>query len=228
MRARRTARVALAAFLAALTWYAAVPGPADARGPMGPSRVPPDMGNRAPRSPGMGEGGREPGWRERPPAMRDRVPQRTNPAQPGRLSPEKIERWRRMSPEEQDRIRERYRQWKALPPERRERLMERTRRWRELPEGDRRYLMQRREMYRNARPEQKQAIDKFVVRWRQLPPDRRRELKSRIAEWRGLPAAERGDRMQDWSFYRRLRPDEQRVIRWYLFSEPPPPPLPRE
>ncbi len=82
-------------------------------------------------------------------------------------------------------------------------------------------------MYRNAWPEERRVIEKFFVRWRQLPPERRRALKLRIAEWRGLPAAERDERMMDWPFYSRLRPDEQRVIRWFLFSEPQPPP-PRE
>lgn len=202
MPARRAACAVLGALLAALAWHTGIPGPADAR-------------SRSDSAPG-------------PPALEREAPRGTILAQPGEVTPEKIERWRRMSPEERARIRERYRQWKALPPERRDRLVERTRRWRELPEDDRRFLRQRREMYRNAWPEEKRVIKKFFVRWRQLPPERRRTMRLRIAEWRGLPAAERDERMMDWPFYSRLRPDEQRVIRWFLFSEPPPPPPPRE
>lgn len=189
MLARRPACAVLGAFFAALTWYAAIPGPAAADG---------------------------------------RMQRGTILAQPGQVTPDKIERWRRMSPDERERIRERYRRWKVLPPERRDRLMERTRRWRELPEGDRRFLRQRREMYRNAWPEEKRVIEQFFVRWRQLPPERRRALRRHIAEWRELPAAERDEQMMGWPFYNRLQPDEQRVIRWYLFSEPHPPPPPRE
>ena len=84
-------------------------------------------------------------------------------------------------------------------------------------------LIERREMYRNAWPEQKRVIEKFFVRWRQLPPDRRLALKRQFAEWRGLPAAERDEQMMGWPFYNGLRPDEQGVIRWFLFSEPAPP-----
>jgi len=197
---------------------------------------PPVTQGRPPREPGWrerppmteGQPSREPGWRERPPAAGGRSPGGTNLTQPGQLTPEKIERWRRMSPEERERIRERYRRWKALPPERRERLLERSRRWRELPEGERRFLVERREMYRTAWPEQKRVIEKFFVRWRQLPPDRRLALKRQFAEWRGLPAAERDEQMMGWPFYNRLRPDEQRVIRWFLFSEPAPPRPPHE
>lgn len=106
--------------------------------------------------------------------------------------------------------------------------MERSRKWRELPERDRRFLRQRREIYRNAWPEEKRVIEGFFAQLRRLPPDRRRALKRRIAEWRGLPAAERDERLMDWSFYSRLAPEEQRVLQRFLFSEPPPRVPPRE
>ncbi|MGE5664525.1 MAG: DUF3106 domain-containing protein [Deltaproteobacteria bacterium] len=200
------ATLVVGACLAALALAGVAPGTADARPPSvgGPVRM------------------------ERPAGAEGRVPRGTIREQPGQVTPEKIERWRGMSPEERDRIRERYRRWKDLPPERRERLMERSRRWRELPERDRRFIRERREMYRNAWPEEKRAIDKFFVRWRQLPPEGRRTLKRRIAEWRALPASERDERLAGWSFYNSLRPEEQKVIRRFLFSEPLPPLAPRE
>lgn len=106
--------------------------------------------------------------------------------------------------------------------------MERSRRWRALPERDRRFLRERREMYRNAWPDEKRVIERFFARMRQMPPDDRRALKRRIAEWRALPAAERDERLAGWRFYSRLRPEEQKVIRRFLFSEPPQGPPPRE
>lgn len=199
------------------------PASAFGPGPREPRLREPGPRGQGPREQGPREPG--PGLRERPPAAgRDReAPRGTIVDRPGQLTPDKIERWRRMSPEERERIRERYRQWKALPPERRERLLERRERWRELPEAQRRYLAERGEMYRNAWPEQRRAIDKFFVRWRQIPPERRRALGRRIAEWRQLPAAERDEQLTGWPFYNRLRPDEQRAIRWFLFSGPPAP-----
>ena len=44
-------------------------------------------------------------------------------ARAGEITPEKLERWRSMPPEEREKIRERYRRWKSLPPERRERIL---------------------------------------------------------------------------------------------------------
>ncbi len=88
------------------------------------------------------------------------------------MTPEKLERWRTMTPAERERIRERYHRWKKLPQQQREKILERKRVWRELPEGQRRFLRQRREIYRDARPREKKAIEKFVNRWKQLPPER--------------------------------------------------------
>ncbi len=147
-------------------------------------------------------------------------------AQAGEVTPDKLERWRRMSPEERERIREKYHRWKELTPERRERILERRRKWRELPEGERSYLRQRREIYRSARPEEKQVIKGFFRRWRELPPERRQALRRKFMEWRGLPAAERYERMTNEPFYRNLSPHERQVVERFLYLEPsrtPPP-----
>jgi mRNA-degrading endonuclease RelE of RelBE toxin-antitoxin system len=139
---------------------------------------------------------------------------------PRKVPSEQLERWRRLPPEEQERIRERYRRWKELPPSERERILERSRKLRELPERDRNYIRERRDIYREAWPEEKRVIRKFVQRWKELPPAGRRILKRRIAEWRNMPVSERDEQMSEWPFYKRLSPEEQKVIRRFLFSEP--------
>ena len=106
------------------------------------------------------------------------------------ISPERLERWRAMPPEERERIRERYRRWKELPPEKRERILERHRRWRELPEEQRRYLKERRELLKDAGPEDRVVVRKFFARMRSLPPEARGAARQRIREWRSLPPGE--------------------------------------
>jgi hypothetical protein len=145
-------------------------------------------------------------------------------AQAGEVTPEKIQRWRNMTPEDRERIRERYRRWKELPPERKARILERRRRWRGLPEGQRHFLKQRREIYRNAGPQEKRAIEKFAREWRDLPPEQRRALRGRLAEWRDLPEDRRDERMMEWPFYRRFSPDERKAVSRFLFSHPSPGP----
>lgn len=140
--------------------------------------------------------------------------------QGGEVTPEKLDRWRSMTPEERERFRERYRRWEKLPPERRKSILERRQRWSELPEEQRRFLKQRREIYRNAWPEEKRAIEKFFRRWRQLPPDRRQTVRRNLAEMRVLPPSRRDERLMGWPFYRRLTPDERRAVNRFLFSEP--------
>lgn len=140
--------------------------------------------------------------------------------QVGKVTPEKYERWRNMTPEERERYRERYRRWKKLSPKRRERILERRRRWHALPEKQRRFLKERREIYRNAWPEEKRAIEKFTRRWRDLPPERRHAMRRRLSEMRDLPASERDKRLMDWQFFRRLSPSEKKAVSRFLFSKP--------
>jgi hypothetical protein len=145
-------------------------------------------------------------------------------AQEGRITPEKLERWRSMPPEKKERIRERYRWWKNLPPERRERILEQGRRWEKLPKRQQRFLRQRREIYRNAQPEEKRAIKKFFRHWRKLPHEQRHALRRDMAEMKNLSVTERDERLMSWPFYNGLSPGEQKAVNSFLFSELPPGP----
>lgn len=145
-------------------------------------------------------------------------------AQEGKITPEKLERWRSMPPEKKERIRKRYRWWKNLPPERRERILERGKRWEKLPERQRHFLRQRREIYRNAQPEEKRAIKKFFRHWRKLSHEQRHALRRDMAEMKSLSVTERDERLMRWSFYSGLAPDEQKAVNRFLFSELPPGP----
>lgn len=142
-------------------------------------------------------------------------------AQAGEITPEKIERWRRMTPDQRKRIRERYRRWKALPPERRERVLKRRRTWGALPRESRSYLRDRREIYRRGAPEERRAIRKFVRGMREMPPHRRRQLQQKIGELREIPAPDRESRMMAWPLYRRLSPAERDAVNRFLFARPP-------
>jgi len=136
------------------------------------------------------------------------------------LSPERIERWRAMSPEERERIRERYRRWQELSPEQQERIKERKRRWRELPEEQRSYLRDRRELMKDAGPEDRVVVDKFFARMHSLPEELRRATRQKIWEWRSLPPGEREEGMRSWPFYRELSGPERETLRWFLFARP--------
>jgi hypothetical protein len=136
------------------------------------------------------------------------------------VSPERLERWRAMPPEERERIRERYRRWKELPPEKRERIMERHRRWRELPEEQRRYLKERRELLKGAGPEDRAVVRKFFKRMRSLPPEARTAAREKIREGRSLPPGEREGAIRSLPFYREFTGRELDILRWFLFARP--------
>lgn len=145
-------------------------------------------------------------------------------ARPGIVTPENLERWRSMTPEEREKIRRRYHRWKDLSPERRERILERRKRWRALTEEQRRSLMQRREIYRSAPPEEKRVIEKLFHYWRGLPPERRHAMRRDLADMGNLPASDRNERLMGWPFYRRLSPGERKAITPFLFPNPQPGP----
>jgi Protein of unknown function (DUF3106) len=145
-------------------------------------------------------------------------------ARSGVVTPENLERWRSMTPEERERIRRRYHRWKELSPERRERILERRKRWRELSEEQRRSLMRRREIYRSAPPEEKRVIEKLFRYWRGLPPEQRHAARRDLADMGNLPASDRNERLMGWPFYRRLSPDERKAITPFLFPNPQPGP----
>lgn len=172
------------------------------------------------RGAGPPRGGSASGEADGGPGRRERA----RVAKAGDVTPEKLERWRSMTPEERDRYRKRYRRWKRLTPERRKRILENRRRWNNLPEEQRRFLMQRREIYRNARPEEKRSIEKFVRRWRRLPPERREAVRRNLSQIRDLPAPLRDGRLMEWPIYHRLTPDERTAVRRFLFAEPSPRP----
>lgn len=136
------------------------------------------------------------------------------------LSPDRLERWRSMSPEERDRIRERYRRWKELTPEQRERVKARHRRWRELPEEQRSYLRERRALLREAGPEEQAVVRSFFARMHSLPPEVRRATRQKVWEWQSLPPGEREEAMRSWPFYGELSGPERETLRWFLFARP--------
>lgn len=142
-------------------------------------------------------------------------------AQAREVTPDKLERWRAMPPEEKERIRERYRQWKQLSPRRRERILDYRRRWDKLPEEEKRFLRQRREIYRNAPPEEREAIRKFFRDWKRLPPDQRRALRRDMTEWKDLSGKERNERLMQWPFYRKFSPRERSAVDRFLFMHVP-------
>jgi hypothetical protein len=114
-----------------------------------------------------------------------RAQERPQPGPPrGRPSPEAIERWKRLSPEERARLRERYEAWKGMDEAERDELRRRHERLREAE----------RDVRRDLPPEARRSLE-------ELGPQERREL---LREHLEQELVERGRRM------RRLLPPELR------------------
>lgn len=82
------------------------------------------------------------------------------------------ERWKKLSPKQREKVRERYEKLEKLPPEEQARVRKNLERWQKLS------------------PDQRKAARKSYKRWRELPPEKRDELRER---WRELTPEQRKD-----------------------------------
>ncbi len=87
------------------------------------------------------------------------------------------ERWDRLSPEQKERLRERWRAYQALPPERREELQEKLRRFRALPPERREEIRRNWESFQKLPRRDREEIRERFRRYRELSPERRAQLR---------------------------------------------------
>ncbi len=102
------------------------------------------------------------------------------------------ERWKNLSEDEKNRIRENYRKWKSMSPEQRQQLK------------------QRYHAFRKFNPEARARMLKNYKRFKQLPPERQKQIREKYRRFMSLPPAERKKRIEFWS----KRRNKIREHRW--------------
>lgn len=101
------------------------------------------------------------------------------------------EHWRELSPQAQERLRERYRRYQALPAEQKERIQERLERWKRLTPQQRERIRERYEVFRKLTPDQRLRLHRNFRRWRQLSPAQQQQLRKRYEQFRKLTPEQR-------------------------------------
>jgi hypothetical protein len=104
---------------------------------------------------------------------------------------EALERWQRLTPQEQNELRERYQRWKNLPPAEKDDLNRKMESWRKLPEDEKTTIRRNFERWRDLPADQRERLQERWQRWRDLPPERREDLRRRMEKFRDLSSAEK-------------------------------------
>lgn len=168
-------------------------------------------GNPSPQSPGFGQpGNRDRNDRPGPSASKppDNGGMRTGPRSGDWLRrhitapPQDQQRdlendptFRALSPDQQDRLRERLQKFNTLPPDRRERIVQRMEAWDRMS------------------PDQKDRARDLFQRFRSVPDDRRKAMGSALRNLRNVPPDQRQQMLDSPQFRGSFSDDERNIMR---------------
>ena len=93
--------------------------------------------------------------------------------------PERTKQWQKLTPEERERLRQRWHEFQKLPPERQQELRERVNEFRKLPPEERVRVRKNFERWQQLSPEEKQRIREKYQRFQQLPPEEKQKLREK-------------------------------------------------
>jgi hypothetical protein len=93
-------------------------------------------------------------------------------------------RWETLTPEQQQKVQERWEKFKSLPPERKQRILRAWHRYRKFSPERRQQMKSRWRRFQQMSPEQKQRFRQRFKKWKALSPGKRRELRQRFIERR--------------------------------------------
>jgi hypothetical protein len=97
-----------------------------------------------------------------------------------------LEKWNALSPEEQAKIQERWKQFKSLPLERRQQLLASYRRFRALSPETQRRIRNNLERWRSLNPSQRIFLQRRFTAFSRMSPQRQIVIKERLQKWKAL------------------------------------------
>jgi Protein of unknown function (DUF3106) len=101
-----------------------------------------------------------------------------------------------LTPDQQERVRERARQWQGMSQQQRQQLRDRARVWEQMT------------------PQQRDHIRNDVLpKWRQLPTDRKQAIQERLSRLKNMPESARNQRLSDPQFTKGMSPDDVATLR---------------
>lgn len=148
--------------------------------------------------------------------QRDDAPSHSNVAHPPQNQPGHAGNWLRrykdLPPAQQRRALENDPQFRKLTPQQQARLRKRLQLFSSLPPQQQERVLNRMETWEHLTPDQKQRARQLFQQFRQLPPDRRQLVNRAIRSMRGMTPEQR-DRLIDSQQYRNtFSPQERNIL----------------
>ncbi|HKC50441.1 MAG TPA: DUF3106 domain-containing protein [Myxococcota bacterium] len=103
-----------------------------------------------------------------------------DPRPPSPSPVEGTKQWQKLSPEERERLHQRWQQFQSLPPQRKEELRQRATEFRKLPPEERARVRQNFDRWQKLSPEDKARVREKFQRFQQLPPDQKQKIRERL------------------------------------------------
>ena len=154
----------------------------------------------------LGAAGVASGADKHPAPAKPAAPPPPPPAQRGKQPPTIVDRWNRMSPEEQQK------QLAKLPPERRKRVEEQLKQYKNMTPEERRQYRSQMEMFSQFPPARQQQVNRLSRQFSQMPKDRQTMMTGEFDKLRGMSDAQRGARINSDEFRNKYNANEQKFL----------------
>jgi hypothetical protein len=118
-----------------------------------------------------------------------------------------VDKWNRMSPEEQQKA------LAKLPPDRRQKIEEQLNQYKNLTPAERRELRSRLAVFNQLPPEKQNEARHLFQQFSKLPPDRQKPVRSEFENLRAMPEVDRNARLNSDEFRNMYNGNEQRFLR---------------
>jgi uncharacterized protein DUF3106 len=122
-----------------------------------------------------------------------------------------LRRYKDLPPAEQERELESDPAFRRLTPERQQRLRQRLQHFSNLPPQEQLQMLNRMETWEHLTPAQKQEARQIFGQMRQLPPDRQRMVTTAVRDLRAMPPDQR-ETLIDSERFKRMFSDQERTM----------------
>lgn len=86
----------------------------------------------------------------------------------------------RLSPQEEERMRKKYKEWQSLPPEEKEVIRQRMEQWKKMSPRDRELYKRRYQQWHNLSPDERRKLQKDLENWERLSPQQQDAIRRRF------------------------------------------------
>jgi hypothetical protein len=127
-------------------------------------------------------------------------------------SGEWLRKYKDLPPEQKQQALENDPEFQHLSPERQEKLRQRLQRFNSLPPEQQQRILSRMETWEHLTPVQKQQARELYGRFRNLPPERRRMVRGAVNELRALPPDQRKQTVDSDRYKSQFTPQERELL----------------